>query len=494
MRSAAAAATVKRVAQRVVSPSAPTPRGELPLSWLDRYPTQRALIESLHVFKGRAGAGADAETPAKAIERALAAALVSYYPIAGRLAVSGDEGDGDLVVDCTGEGVWFIEATSSCTLEDVDYLEYPLMVPKDELLPHPTYPASDPLPEDSLILLVQVMNSKPKIQSFFRVVENYNIDSSQRGSARQLKWRLIRFPPNKPAMNAMQVTQFACGGFVVGFRFCHAVADGPGAAQFMTAIGDLARGHAAPLVAPTWAREAIPSPPGAAVGPLPVPTELRLQYLAMDISTDYIDHFKARFLDQTGHRCSAFEVLIAKAWQSRTRAARFAPGSPVHVCFAMNARPALAALRGGKKQAALPDGFYGNCYYIMRVSATAEAVADASVYDVVRLIREGKKRLPSEFARWSAGGEGGGGEVVDPYRITSDYRTLLVSDWSRLGFAEVDYGWGCPVHVVPLTNLDYIATCILVKPSAHKPGARLITQCVAAEDVDDFHRSMMRLD
>ncbi|CAL5048483.1 unnamed protein product [Urochloa decumbens] len=444
MRSpAAAAATVTRVAQRVVAPSAPTPRGELPLSWLDRYPTQRALIESLHVFKGR-GAGGDAEAPARAIERALAAALVSYYPIAGRLAVS-DE-DGELVVDCTGEGVWFVEATASCTLEDVDYLEYPLMVPKDELLPHPTYPASDPLPEDSLILLVQV-------------------------------------------------TQFACGGFVVGFRFSHAVADGPGAAQFMTAVGDIARGHAAPLVAPAWARDAIPNPgPSAAVGPLPAPTELRLQYLAMDISTDYIDHFKARFLDQTGHRCSAFEVLIAKAWQSRTRAAGFAPDSPVHVCFAMNARPAVAALRGGGR-AALPDGFYGNCYYIMRVSAAAGDVAGASVYEVVRLIREGKKRLPSEFARWSAGGGAGGGEgEEDPYRITSDYRTLLVSDWSRLGFAEVDYGWGCPVHVVPLTNLDYIATCILVRPSAHKPGARLITQCVAADAVDDFHKGMMRLD
>uniref|UniRef100_J3MFH3 Uncharacterized protein n=1 Tax=Oryza brachyantha TaxID=4533 RepID=J3MFH3_ORYBR len=215
------------------------------------------------VANGRAGA---AEEPAGAIERALAAALVSYYPIAGRLAESED--GGGLVVDCTGEGVWFIEATASCSLEDVDYLEYPLMVDKDELLPHPTYPASDHLPEDSIILLVQV-------------------------------------------------TQFACGGFVVGFRFSHAVADGPGAAQFMTA---------------------------------------------------------------------------------------------------------------------------------------------------------------------------------DPYRITSDYRTLLVSDWSRLGFAEVDYGWGAPVHVVPLTNLDYIATCILVRPSAHKPGARLITQCVAADGVDAFHKDMMRLD
>ncbi|KAJ1259753.1 hypothetical protein BS78_10G180400 [Paspalum vaginatum] len=437
MRSTAAAATVTRLAQRVVAPSAPTPRGELPLSWLDRYPTQRALIESLHVFKGRADASAEAEAPARAIERALATALVSYYPIAGRLAVSDA---GELVVDCTGEGVWFIEASATCSLEDVDYLEYPLMVPKDELLPHPSYPESEPLPEDSLILLVQV-------------------------------------------------TQFACGGFVVGFRFSHAVADGPGAAQFMTAVGDIARGHAAPLVAPAWGREAIPCPPRAAVGPLPVPTELRLQYLAMDISTEYIEHFKARFLERTGHRCSAFEVLIAKAWQSRTRAAGFAAGSPVHVCFAMNARPALAKAAGR----ALPDGFYGNCYYIMRVSAAAEAVAGASVYDVVRLIREGKKRLPAEFARWSADGEAspGGG---DPYRITSDYRTLLVSDWSRLGFAEVDYGWGCPVHVVPLTNLDYIATCILVRPSAHKPGARLITQCVAADAVDDFHRGMMRLD
>lgn len=273
---------------------------------------------------------------------------------------------------------------------------------------------------------------------------------------------------------------------MIGFRFSHAVADGPGAAQFMGAVGEMARGAARPSVEAAWCREAIPEPRGLAPGPLPSPSGVRLEYLAMDISAEYIAHFKTQFLEQTGQRCSAFEVLIAKAWQSRTRAVGLPAEADIHLCFAMNARPLLGQ--------ALPPagGFYGNCYYIMRVSSTSGRVAGASIVDIVRLIKEGKKRLPLEFARWAAGDVSGRGG--DPYQITSDHRNLLVSDWTRLGFAEVDYGWGPPVHVVPLTNLDYIATCILVKPSAHKPGARLITQCVAPHNLTAFHDAMLNLD
>jgi hypothetical protein len=50
----------------------------------------------------------------------------------------------------------------------------------------------------------------------------------------------------------VQVTTFACGGFVVGFRFSHAVADGLGVTKFMGAVGELAREADQISPPPTW--------------------------------------------------------------------------------------------------------------------------------------------------------------------------------------------------------------------------------------------------
>ncbi|WVZ54268.1 hypothetical protein U9M48_005093 [Paspalum notatum var. saurae] len=396
-----AAFRVERKSRSYVPPSSSTPSGFLELSSIDRDEGLRHMVRTLHVFLPRhhqddeglhsGGGGGKGLSPAPVVREALGKALVDYYPLAGRL-VDGPEGPASVRVECTGEGAWFVEAAAGCTLADVACLDQlPFLIPADDLLP-------DAAP----------------------------------GVRRQVDVPLM-----------VQVTEFACGGFVVGLSSSHTVTDGLGAGQFITAVADYARGVPKPRVTPVWARELVPSPPRPNPGPPPYPRMLQLRYLTADLSSDGISAAKSEILASTGQRCSTFDVAVAKLWQARTRALRLAdnPSAQVTLCFFANVRHLLPADGG-----AGAPGFYGNCFYPVTLAAEARAVAElAGLGGVVAMVREAKARLPAEFARWAAG------ELEeDPFRLRFTYESVFVADWTRLGFMEVDYGWGAPSHVVPL--------------------------------------------
>jgi len=279
----------------------------------------------------------------------------------------------------------------------------------------------------------------------------------------------------------MQVTEFSCGSFVVGLICCHSLADGLGAAQFINAVGDYARGLPKPRVSPVWARDIIPSPPSLSSAPPVFSRMFQFRHLAVDLSLDGIARVKSQFLQSTGQRCSTFDVTVAKVWQARTRSLRLAdPATRVSLCFFANTRHLL---RGGAAAAA---GFYGNCFYTVTVSAKSSAVVGADTAGVVAMIRDAKARLPAEFARWAAG------ELVaqDPYELSFTYESLFVSDWTRLGFLEADYGWGTPEQVIPFAYHPCMPIAVIGPPPAPKTGARVTTRCVEEENLQEFMDEM----
>jgi hypothetical protein len=139
---------VTRISEGPVKPASATPEETLPLAWVDRYPTHRGLVESMHIFRS----GADA-APA-VIRTSLGKALAFFYPLAGRI-VEGEQA-GCPAIRCTADGVYFAEAEADCSLEDVRFLERPLLLPKEDLVP---YPGDDrwPVEPHNTIMMMQVL-------------------------------------------------------------------------------------------------------------------------------------------------------------------------------------------------------------------------------------------------------------------------------------------------------------------------------------------------
>ena len=405
-----AAPTVAKSPPELVPPAGPTPGGVLPLSSIDKTAAVRVSVDFIQVFPPSSDRGGDDQVAT--MRQGFARALVPYYPVAGRIA---EPSPGDLVVDCTGEGVWFVQATASCSLADVNGLERPLLIPKAELIPRP--PPEEKL--EDLILMAQV-------------------------------------------------TKFTCGGFAVGICFSHLVFDGQGAAQFLQAAGELARGFPAPSVAPVWDRETIPDPPKLPRGPPPSFTAFSFVTQVVEISPESILRIKDEFKAATGETCSTFDAVTAVVFKCRALAVDLPDAAEVRLGFAASTRHLL--------QGVLPsvDGYYGNCVYPVGITRSSKTIREAPLPEVVGVMREAKEALKVRFTDWMHGGA-----KDDHYNVPLDYGTVTVSDWSRVGFNEVDYGFGEPGYVFTLNDdVNIVASVIYLKPPAPKRGIRLMLRCV----------------
>ncbi|KAL0539170.1 hypothetical protein IC582_023351 [Cucumis melo] len=414
---------VKRCKPSLVKPCEKTPSTILHLSPIDSLPVLRCNARTLHVFRDSPSEA----SPAAIIREALSKALVPYYPLAGRLKPQ----TYPLQLDCSNQeqGILFVEASSDSTLDSLMYLDDLSSIPFHLLLP-----------------------------------EEHESESESESEAE--------------ALVKMQITEFACGGFVIGLIFCHSICDGLGAAQFLKAVGEFARGiDLAPTIKPTWDRDFFPNPPQNApinlqiaipIPPPPLP-KYSLQHTNIDIPIDRINALKKQFQESTGITCSTFEIVAACFWRSRTRAVYEASGDnnqEIKLVFFANCREMV--------EPPLPKGFYGNCFFPVRISSWSKGIGEMPINEVVKLIQEAKSRVGREFGEYISQKT----RESDPFAPPLEYSTLFISEWGRLGFNEVDYGFGPPVHVVPIQGSPVIPVGIVGSLPLPGKGIRLMTWCV----------------
>ncbi|KAK6232636.1 hypothetical protein SCA6_002709 [Theobroma cacao] len=376
--------TVRRCEPELVGPAKPTPNECKRLSDIDDQESFRFQVPVIQFY--RYNPCMQGKDPAMIVREALAQALVFYYPLAGRLREGPNR---KLMVDCNGEGALFVEADADVTLEQFG----------DALQP--------PFP-----CLHELLYDTPSSEGML----------------------------NSPLL-FIQVTRLRCGGFIFAISLNHVMSDASGMIQFMFAMAEIAHG-AAPLIPPVWERHLLDArdPPRAAfthheydqVEAASITPSENTVHRSFFFGPNEVSTLR-RLLPEHLCKCSRFELLAACLWRCRTIAIKPDPEEEVRMLSMVNVRR--------KFNPPLPSGYYGNAVAFPAAITTARKLCQNPLGYAVKLVKQAKESVTEEYVKSVAALM-----VIKGRPHYPTVRSCLISDLTRAGFGEVDFGWGKAVY------------------------------------------------
>ncbi|RDX87945.1 Omega-hydroxypalmitate O-feruloyl transferase, partial [Mucuna pruriens] len=375
----------------LVRPAEETKKGFYFLSNLDQNVAQQ--IRTVYFYKSAFRGNEDA---AQVMKDSLSKVLVHYYPMAGRLAINSQ---GKLIVDCTQEGVVFVEAEANSVIEDLGDF------------------------------------TNPHLHTLGNLV--YDIPAAT---------NMLQIPPL-----LIQVTKFKCGGFVLGVNVNHCMVDGLSAMQFMKAWGETARGldlSVSPVVDRTILTARNPPIiefPHHEFDEIEDVSNTAKLYEEEEIlySSFCFDPHKLDLLKKKGtedgavNKCSTFEALTGFVWRARSEALRMHPNQQTKLLFAVDGRSRFVP--------SIAEGYFGNAVVLSNAVCKVGELLHNPLSFTVGLVDKGIHMVTDSYMR----------SAIDYFEAKrtrpSLAATLVITTWTRLPFQTADFGWGNPFFFGPVS-------------------------------------------
>ncbi|TVT98734.1 hypothetical protein EJB05_55964, partial [Eragrostis curvula] len=382
------------------------------------------------------------------LEAGLAKALAVYREWAGRLGTNAKSGDRAILLNDA--GVRFVEATADVTLDSV----MPLELSPELLRLHPSGDGAEEL------MLVQV-------------------------------------------------TRFACGGFVVATTGQHLVSDGRAARAFIVAWGKAVRGAELDPVHHDRAGVFAPrSPPrvdfehrGAEFkkkrthreeveivvnggGDNHTGDKDEVVVRMVSFSREMITELKSLATAAGAtRRCSTFQCMAAHLWRCVTKARGLDGDQTTTLKIAVDGRARM-------RDPPVPEGYTGNAVLWARPAATADELLTRPLNHAVELISralaavdDGYFRSFIDFASSGAVEEEGLVPTADPEKMVHSPDVEVYSQM-RIPLYNLDFGTGRPFLYLP----SYLPEegLVFIMPASSGDGSIDVQVCLFSRDMDVF--------
>ncbi|KAI9200962.1 hypothetical protein LWI28_015774 [Acer negundo] len=378
-----------------VSPETQTPNHSLYLSNLDDQKFLRFSIKYLYLFKK--------SVSLEVLKYSLSKLLVDYYPLAGRLRTSRED-DQKLEVDCNGQGAVFASAFMDVSADE--FLE---------------------------------LSRKPN-RSWRKLL--YKVEAHS----------FLDVPPL-----VVQVTNLRCGGMILCTAINHCLCDGIGTSQFLQAWAHMtAKPNLDLPITPFHTRHVLKprNPPQVNHTHHVYTTKttdvvmdmnkyLQSQPLvpaSLTFTPSHILHLKRQCSPSL--KCTTFEALASHTWRSWVKSLDLSPSLNVKLLFSVNVRKKL--------DPEIPQGYYGNGFVLGCAQTSArDLVSSTNLYSGIKLVQQAKSRLTDDYVRSMI-------DLLEDKTVKTDLSaSLVISQWSKLGLEELDFGEGKAVHMGPVTSDIY---------------------------------------